>query len=111
MYTKEDYIESKNFLETADTKMILAYVFWFLGGALGIHRFILGKVGSGLTMLILFIVGVLGSFVLVGVPILIAVGIWWLLDAYFIYKIIEDKRLYSKMVIEDFGNENKESAD
>lgn len=111
MYTKEEYLSAKSFIENADTKLVLAYVFWFLFGGLGVHRLILGKITSGIIMFFLFIIGILGSLIIIGIPILIGVCIWWFLDAYFIYKIIEDKKVYSQMIINEFGFEKNKSAD
>ncbi len=61
------------------SKTAAALLSFFLGG-LGIHRFYVGKVGSGIAMLLLTIFGGILTFVFVGVLMLIAVGIWDLVD-------------------------------
>jgi TM2 domain-containing membrane protein YozV len=48
---------------TGPSRLVLAIICFFLGG-LGIHRFIVGKVGTGILMLL-----TAGGF-----------GIWWLID-------------------------------
>ncbi len=60
---------------------LLAYVLWLLLGGFGIHRFYLRRFGSGALMLILTVVGYATTGVLIGFAMLIAVGLWWLLDA------------------------------
>ncbi|PXA99972.1 hypothetical protein DMC47_00460 [Nostoc sp. 3335mG] len=62
---------------------IIAYVLWFFLGYAGIHRFYLGKVLSGLVMLLLsgsILVLTLISFGFLGFLWFI-VGLWWLIDA------------------------------
>lgn len=48
----------------------------------GVGSMINGNVGKGVTILILYIVAVLFSFVLIGIPFLIGIWIWGLVDAY-----------------------------
>ncbi len=58
------------------------YVLWLLVGAVGGHRFYLGRIGSGLVMLSLAVVGFATSFMYVGYVFLFAVLAWWLMDAF-----------------------------
>ncbi|MFD1676875.1 TM2 domain-containing protein [Alicyclobacillus fodiniaquatilis] len=60
----------------------LAYVLWFFLGYLGIHRMYCGRVGSGVTMLALTVLGGITSVIIIGHVILLIVGIWWLLDLF-----------------------------
>jgi TM2 domain-containing membrane protein YozV len=72
--------------------MGIAYLFWFLLGGFGLHRFYLGRPLSGAAMLALMIAGVVLSFQ----PLLVifsivpgaALFVWWLLDAFLIPKMV-----------------------
>ena len=61
--------------------MVLAFVFWLFLGGLGVHRFYLNR-RHGLTILILALVGAVSSTFLIGIPILVAIGIWLLIDLF-----------------------------
>jgi TM2 domain-containing membrane protein YozV len=50
----------------------------------GIHRLYLGRIGTGVTMLVLTIVGFATCWFFVGIPILIVVWVWSLIDFIFI---------------------------
>lgn len=52
-----------------------ALLAFFLGG-LGVHNFYLGYTTRAIWQLVLYLVGIVLSFVLVGLPIIIGVGIW-----------------------------------
>ncbi|MDP9727302.1 TM2 domain-containing protein [Alicyclobacillus tolerans] len=60
----------------------IAYVLWFFLGYLGIHRIYCGRVGSGVTMLILSVLGTLTVGVGIGRFLLFIVGVWWLIDLF-----------------------------
>ena len=70
--------------------MIIAYLLWFFLGGFGIHRFYLGKIGTGITQLALLAVGIVTSVILIGYVLLIALSIWWILDAYFVFKYVNE---------------------
>src|SRR3546814_4365354 len=57
--------------EAAKKSVLVAYLLWFFLGWLGLHRFYLGYVISGLLMLALWGVGTLLTFILVGYVILV----------------------------------------
>ena len=64
--------------------LVVAYLlWWFLGWWTGLHRIYLNKNASGITFIILFILGFVTLFIT-----WIPLGIWWLLDAYFVYKYV-----------------------
>ena len=48
----------------------------------GVGSMVNGDVGIGATILILYLVGIVGSIFLVGIPLIIGVWIWGLIDAY-----------------------------
>lgn len=60
----------------------LAYVLWFFLGYLGIHRMYCGRIASGITMLVLSVLGGLLFPFPIGHIFLFAVGIWWLIDLF-----------------------------
>jgi TM2 domain-containing membrane protein YozV len=70
--------------DAAKKSIGIAYLLWFFLGSLGIHRFYLGRTGSGVAMLILGALSWLGTFVLIGYLGLGILGIWWLVDAFLI---------------------------
>ncbi len=70
----------------------LAYALAIVAGGLGIHRFYLGRAGSGVTMLLLTIFGLLTAKLLFGIPVLIGIVFWVLVDLFLIPGIIESDR-------------------
>lgn len=66
--------------EAAKKSVLVAYLLWFFLGWLGLHRFYLGYVVSGLLMLALWGVGTLLSVIFIGYVILVVPFLWWLLD-------------------------------
>ena len=67
----------------------VAYLLWFFLGGFGAHRFYLGTTGSAVIQLILFIGGWLTLIVYIGAILLIALGIWLIVDAFLIPGIVE----------------------
>jgi TM2 domain-containing membrane protein YozV len=70
--------------------MVLAYLLWFFLGSFGVHRFYLGKIGTGVTQLILLAVGSATSIILIGLIPLAVLAVWWIVDAYFVFKHVRD---------------------
>lgn len=81
---------------------VVAYLLLVFLGGLGAHRFYLGKSGSAAAMLILFILGWVTLVIAVGLVLLIAVGIWGLVDLFLIPGMIQkDKEaLRTKLLLE-----------
>lgn len=71
---------------------LLAYLLWIFLGGLGIHRFYLGKSGSGLAMLALAIIGAVTLPIGVGLFLLAALGIWMLVDLFLIPGMVNQQR-------------------
>ena len=62
----------------------VAYLLWLFLGSLGAHRFYLGRVSSGIVMLLLSVLGAFLTILVVGYFLLAAVGIWVIVDAFLI---------------------------
>jgi len=73
--------------------MVLAYLLWFFLGSFGAHRFYLGKIGSAVAMLIITLVSYAMLIIFIGIFGLIAIGIWWIVDAFLIYGIVNNHNL------------------
>ena len=64
----------------SDKSKVVAALLSFFLGALGIHRFYLGRIGSGIVMLVLNAIGWLTTGLIIGFGILAFVEIWALID-------------------------------
>ena len=62
----------------------VAYLLWFLFGAVGGHRFYLGRTGSAIAMLLIFLASWPLLLVGIGVFGFGVVGMWALVDAFLI---------------------------
>jgi TM2 domain-containing membrane protein YozV len=71
----------------------VAYLLWFFLGGTGAHRFYLGQSGTGACQLIFLVVGIVTSILVVGMFLLIALGIWVLVDAFLIPGLVQDYNL------------------
>lgn len=60
---------------------IIVYLVWFFLGTLGAHRFVTGRVGTGLLMLLLQGAGWLTWWFGLGFLIWGVLALWWLVDA------------------------------
>jgi TM2 domain-containing membrane protein YozV len=79
-----------------DTKsMTVAYVLWFFLGSFGAHRFYMGRNGSGFGMLGLCLGSMLLTLVLIGVVGFLALGVWWVVDAFLIPKWMSEVEVAS----------------
>lgn len=82
----------------------VAYLLWFFLGSIGVHRMYLGRKGSGITILLLNLIGWLTIALFVGAIFFIIVGVWVLIDAFLIPGIVRNenenlKEEYSKRII------------
>lgn len=84
--TNEEFVESGNIGTVVTEDVVsdkskgLAAVLCFFLGVLGIHRFYLGKGGTGFLMLLLTIVGGITTGLIVGWFIIGIVGLWEFID-------------------------------
>ena len=67
-----------------EKSMAIAYVLWFFLGMLGIHRFYLGRAGTGIVQLLLGIIGWATAMLLIGFIFLIPLWIWLIIDIFLI---------------------------
>jgi TM2 domain-containing membrane protein YozV len=80
---------------------VVAYLLWFFLGQLGIHRFFLNK-PHAVTMLVLFVLGIFTAVFLIGIPMLLAVMIMWIIDAFKISEWVnEDREALRKKLTEE----------
>lgn len=71
---------------------VAAYFLCFFLGIFGAHRIYLGRTGSGIAMLALSLVGILLSFLILPLVLLLVTGVWAFIDLFLIGGIIrEDK--------------------
>lgn len=84
----------------ANKKLVtVAYVLWFFFGAIGGHRFYLRRTGTAVTMLIIFLVSAVVSFLGFGAFGFAIVAVWALVDAFLIPGMTRDynNRLISSL--------------
>ncbi len=79
-YNAPPVSQSSSMPVTSSKSKVTAALLAFFLGQLGIHRFYLGRVGTGVLQIILAIVGYATIVVGVGVFVLWALGIWILID-------------------------------
>lgn len=69
-----------------------AYLICLFLGMLGGHRFYLGRTGSAVTQLLMFIIGWVTAIIGVGLFILGVLGLWVLVDAFLIPGMIQSHK-------------------
>jgi TM2 domain-containing membrane protein YozV len=67
-----------------------AYVLLIFLGALGIHRFYLGKTGSAVAMLVMWLVGWSTSILVVGWFLVAAVWVWQIVDLFLVRSMVRE---------------------
>jgi|HubBroStandDraft_6_1064221.scaffolds.fasta_scaffold525181_2 TM2 domain-containing membrane protein YozV len=70
---------------------LAAYLLWFFLGGIGIHNFYLGRTTTGIVQLVMFIVGWCTFPIVIGIPILLVLYTWVLVDAFRIPAFIDQK--------------------
>ncbi len=72
---------------------LIAYLLWWFLCVFGAHRFYLGQVGTAIAMLVITLVSFVGLIIFIGIFGFMAVGIWWLVDAFLIPGIVRQHNL------------------
>ncbi len=73
--------------------ILIAYLFWWFLGWAGAHRFYLGRVKTAMLQLFLFVSAIVLYFVIIGYFLIFIWFIWWILDAYYIFKIVQEENI------------------
>ena len=68
----------------------VTFLLWWFLGVFGAHRFYLGRTGSAMMMLLLFLFSLALTLVFVGFVGLLAVSVWWLVDAFLISGMVRE---------------------
>jgi TM2 domain-containing membrane protein YozV len=68
----------------------VAYLLWFLFGMFGVHRFYLGRSGSGAVILALTLISIFLSFVGIGFITMFIPTIWVLIDLFLIHGMVRE---------------------
>lgn len=71
---------------------LIAYLLLLVVGGFGAHRFYLGRTGSGVLILVMWILGWITLPVMVGIVPLAIVGLWVLLDLFLIPGMVARER-------------------
>jgi len=75
--------------DAAKKSTLVAYLLWFFVGFIGVHRFYLGATGSGIAMMVIFLLSIPLVLVAVGFLGFLVLGIWWLVDGLLIPGLAE----------------------
>ena len=76
--------------------LIVSLLLWFfLGYGIGGHNFYLGRIGIGIFQLVLFIVSWVTLILGIGIIIFGILGIWWLIDLIYVFKLSNNSTLVS----------------
>ena len=89
--TQQQMLVEQRITNDAKSPLVAYLLLIFLGG-FGAHRFYLGKTGTAITMLVLFILGWLTVVIGIGLLALAAVGIWGLVDIFLIPGMIQENK-------------------
>ena len=92
MLRKSTFKESIN----AEAKNIVtAYILLILFGWLGVHRFYIDAIKSGILMLALLLLSVLMLLANLGVAGFVALFFWWVLDVFTLHQLVQKRNAIS----------------
>ena len=77
-------VQAEAYASSMRKETSVAYLLWFFLGQFGAHRFYLGKAGSAVAMLLIFLISIPLVFVFVGYLGFFTVFVWWIVDAFLI---------------------------
>lgn len=89
---------------------LIAVLLWLFLGAIGGHRFYLGRTNSAITMLVLTVVGWATTWLLVGFIPLFIVGVWVFVDIFLISGIVADENRKVKIEVEQELNNRRNAV-
>tara|TARA_B100000123_G_scaffold203222_1_gene153057 strand:+ start:2256 stop:2657 length:402 start_codon:yes stop_codon:yes gene_type:complete len=76
--------------------LVVSLLLWFfLGYGIGGHNYYLGRIGIGITQLILFIISWITFIFGIGLIIFGILGIWWLVDLIYVFRLSNNSTLVS----------------
>ena len=79
-----------------EKNLIVSLLLWFfLGYGIGGHNYYLGRIGIGIFQLILFIISWITLIFGIGLIIFAILGIWWLIDLIYVFKLSNNSTLVS----------------
>ncbi len=85
MGTPPQNLTTTTTVQLSPKNILVAYLLWFFLGQLGVHRFYLGRIGSGIVQLLLGVVGYVLLLALgLGLVFLIPLWIWLFIDIFLI---------------------------
>lgn len=70
--------------------LLVAYLLWWFLGMFGAHRLYMGRIGSGVALLLISVFSFLLMVVLIGFVTIFISFIWWLIDAFLIPGMVRD---------------------
>lgn len=88
---------------------IIAWLLWWFLGELGAHRFYLHR-NNAFAMLIIDIIGWILTPIFIGLPIILFIRIWWIIDAFSIQAWLREDYLLKKKQAIDMINSNDDST-
>ena len=70
--------------ESKKRSVLIAYLLWIFLGGVGAHRYYNGRVGTGLAIMGLTVLGWLTLALVIGAAFLLAAAVWVIVDAFLI---------------------------